>query len=541
MKLSTIVILLSLGFSSVSHAQQQAKDTLTLKSGKVLKEAEFITEDPTRGVKVKHAEGIAWIKPFDLPTDFLSKHSIKVPEALAKGQIKADAERDKINRFKALNPTFRDRDGMVHQSSEIVAVEPTSLKLERGGMVQRIDFEKLPQNVVQFFEYDAAKVAAEKERMATLADKYREREEARQGAASILDGNKASANLDLVQKIEDGYICTGNIFTVKTRDVEVNRRFNGLANKEIFDIKRIEVEEIEAILPTTIVIGLPPSFLDARKWKGALWFGGWRQYTSVGGEVVTARLAFTDRELGMKYIVENGFHVEGAPESRRQNPNNRAASGRQSPESPSSATGTGFAVAANGYIATAFHVVNEAKSIKVVIDGKELDAVVVAKDQNNDLAVIKVDHSNLLTLPIAKSTDQKVGDDVFTTGFPDPQIQGENVKLTKGSINAASGIRDNTAMFQVSVGVHGGNSGGPLVNRKGEVVGVIVSKLGLKYFLTTNEMPQNVNYAVKADFLLLLLNTIPGFVGSQGAASIQQSSPEEAAQKATFLIRVRSS
>jgi S1-C subfamily serine protease len=126
---------------------------------------------------------------------------------------------------------------------------------------------------------------------------------------------------------------------------------------------------------------------------------------------------------------------------------------------------------------------------------------------------------------------------VFTTGFPDPEIQGENVKLTRGSINAASGIRDNTSMFQVSVGVHGGNSGGPLVNSRGEVVGVIVSKLGMKYFLATSEMPQNVNYAVKSDFLALLLETIPDYTIPSNSTRATNT-PEESAQNATFLVRV---
>lgn len=529
-------IFITIGSISLAQQSPSKTESLLLNSGKVLKGAEFVTEDPVRGIKLIHDGGVVWVKVSDLPTDFLSKHNLVVPDSAVGENSKREAMQGKIAKFKVENPTFRDRDGNVLQSAYIVAIEATGLKLEREGMVRRIDFEKLPQNVIQFFGFDAADVAIQKERAAKLAEVGNEQESARQGAASILDGSKALVNLELVQKIDAGYICKGHTFQIKTRQVEFNQRAS-LSGKEIFDVRNVQYEEPDDEFDSVIVLGLPPSFLDTRKWKGTLWFGGWRQYLNPAGSTVTARLAFTSKEQGLDYIVRNGFHVESAPETGEGGRSGASKSTAAPPVSGGGATGTGFAVSEVGHISTAFHVVNGAKSIRVVIQGREHDARVIAKDQNNDLAIIKVDGVTLSPLPFGKSADQKIGDDVFTTGFPDPEIQGENVKLTRGSINAASGIRDNASMFQVSVGVHGGNSGGPLVNRRGEVVGVIVSKLGMKYFLATSEMPQNVNYAVKSDFVTLLLDTIPDYVSPSISAN-RAISPEEAAQNATFLVRV---
>ena len=496
---------IAIAVTASAQGPQSGKQDLILKSGKVLKDAEFVTQDPVRGIKVQFADGIAWVKISDLPVEFLSKQNLAIPEALAKTQLKAEAEREKINSFKIQNPTFRDRDGTVYQSSDIVALEPTSLKLERSGMVRRIDFEKLPPDVVQFFGYDAATVALEKERIASLSAQNKKLEEARQSAASILDGSKASVALDLVQKVENGYICSGHTFTMNSKDVEVNRRFNALANKWIFDTKRVEFEEIGETLPPTIVMGLPPSFLETRKWKGAVWFGGMREYTNLTGKTVTARLAFTSRELGMNYIVEHGFQIEkesgSAARSTKSSPSNT--------DSGPIGTGTGFFISDDGYIATNDHVVKDARKISVKTTNATYVAKLIKSDSVNDLAIIKVEGS-FSALPIAPSRGVKLGDTVATLGFPNPDLQGFSPKLSKGEIASLSGTRDDARYFQISVAVQPGNSGGALVDQRGNVVGIVSAKLSARAALATSgKLPENVNYAVKSGYLMSLLESVP--------------------------------
>ena len=99
-----------------------------------------------------------------------------------------------------------------------------------------------------------------------------------------------------------------------------------------------------------------------------------------------------------------------------------------------------------------------------------------------------------------------MGAEVFTLGFPLTTIMGANAKLSTGIVNSQSGLRDDPRTYQVSVPVQGGNSGGPLLNLRGEVVGIIVSKLAAeRVYRSTGDLPQNVNYAVKVRYLSPLL------------------------------------
>ena len=171
--------------------------------------------------------------------------------------------------------------------------------------------------------------------------------------------------------------------------------------------------------------------------------------------------------------------------------------------------GTGFFITSNGYLLTNYHVVEDAGEIKVQTSQGALPAKLVNADPANDIAVLKV-RGRFLALSIAASRKVKLGDSVFTVGFPNITLQGMKPKLTKGNINSLAGIRDNPRYFQISVPIQPGNSGGPLVNEKGNVIGVVVSSLSdLATLETTGTFPQNVNYAVKSSFVLAALEAIP--------------------------------
>ena len=103
-----------------------------------------------------------------------------------------------------------------------------------------------------------------------------------------------------------------------------------------------------------------------------------------------------------------------------------------------------------------------------------------------------------------------MGADVFTVGYPRIDVQGLSPKLTKGAINSLAGVRDDPRHFQVSVPIQPGNSGGPLVDKNGNVVGVIVSSLNAGLILKKEgRLPQSVNYAVKGSFASSFLESIP--------------------------------
>ena len=111
-------------------------------------------------------------------------------------------------------------------------------------------------------------------------------------------------------------------------------------------------------------------------------------------------------------------------------------------------------------------------------------------------------------LVIAKTTSI-TGTKVFTIGFPYSGALGKKPKLTEGIINSVYGIGDDPRFYQISVPLHPGNSGGPLINMKGEVLGVVTSTLdAVKVFEWSGTLPQNVNYAIKIQYTKLLLETL---------------------------------
>jgi len=138
-----------------------------------------------------------------------------------------------------------------------------------------------------------------------------------------------------------------------------------------------------------------------------------------------------------------------------------------------------------------------------------ISARVVKVDAANDLALLKAE-GRFAALPVAASRGVKLGGTVATVGFPNIGLQGFAPKLCKGEIAALSGAGDDARYFQISVPVQPGNSGGALVDERGNVVGVVSAKLSARAALATSgALPENVNYAVKSSFLLGFLESVP--------------------------------
>ncbi len=176
------------------------------------------------------------------------------------------------------------------------------------------------------------------------------------------------------------------------------------------------------------------------------------------------------------------------------------------------ASGTGFFVSSNGYIATNYHVVAGAERVGVILrNGKTLDAQIVRVDTKNDLAILKVDGNGYKALNIQPSLLVKRGFKSYAMGFPLIEKQGIEPKLTDGIISSLTGTNDEPTRFQISNPIQPGNSGGPLFGEDGKVIGVVVATLGtLETVNDTGKIPQNINYAVKSSYLIELLNTIEG-------------------------------
>ena len=172
--------------------------------------------------------------------------------------------------------------------------------------------------------------------------------------------------------------------------------------------------------------------------------------------------------------------------------------------------GTGWVVE-KGYIVTNYHVVEGAKEVSVVFNAEMHKCASVAVDKGNDIVLLKPAGDLVLPkgIPLGLSEVQ-VAIQVFTLGFPHPDIMGASAKFTSGTISALTGLGDDPRFLQISVPIQAGNSGGPLLNMRGEAIGVVSSKLNAQMVQEdTGDMPQNVNYAVKSHFVKALLDSVP--------------------------------
>jgi S1-C subfamily serine protease len=174
--------------------------------------------------------------------------------------------------------------------------------------------------------------------------------------------------------------------------------------------------------------------------------------------------------------------------------------------------GTGFFISDDGLFVTAAHVVQGASEVKVLAQNREYNAKTLFADSSLDIAVLHVEGARGVgSLSVVPSGPVRTGDAVFTLGFPQVQLQGAEAKFTDGSISSLSGIGGDPKFFQISVPVQPGNSGGPLLDASGNVVGIVVSRLdAIETLLATGSLPQNVNYALKSSFVLPLLESLPG-------------------------------
>lgn len=194
--------------------------------------------------------------------------------------------------------------------------------------------------------------------------------------------------------------------------------------------------------------------------------------------------------------------------------------------------GTCFAITRDGICLTNAHVVKGATKMMILADGKFYTARVVAVDEKLDLALVKSLWEGS-PLRLRNRDDIQLGSKVWMAGFPHPDVQGLEVKVTEGIISSLKGARDNPNRYQHSAATQSGNSGGPLFDEKGAVVGIVVSSLVGDF--------QNVNYAIKAPVAYEWLTKLPALVGKSQAAVPDATSPTDAvhiAVKATAMLLV---
>jgi S1-C subfamily serine protease len=173
-----------------------------------------------------------------------------------------------------------------------------------------------------------------------------------------------------------------------------------------------------------------------------------------------------------------------------------------------SSSGTGFYVHYDGYLITNDHVVAECKSISVQLHDKELPTIIVRTDPTNDIALLKTEKTPKVIGVFRQGRSVRTGEEIFAIGYPLTQVLSDDLKITDGLVNSLKGLGNNSRMLQISAPVQPGNSGGPLLDRYGNIVGVVTSKIdAVKIAQYTGDVPQNINFALKASVVRDLLDS----------------------------------
>lgn len=159
---------------------------------------------------------------------------------------------------------------------------------------------------------------------------------------------------------------------------------------------------------------------------------------------------------------------------------------------PANEEGTGFALNNNGYFVTSYHTVKNADSVFVtnnILD--RASAKLVASDESMDIAIYKIDNIEAIkNIPFPfsfKDNASEIGDKIFTLGYP-----RRDVVYGEGSLSSLSGFGNDTTMYQISIPVNPGNSGGPIMDEQGNIIGLIRGK---------QTSAEATGFAVKSNFI----------------------------------------
>ena len=205
----------------------------------------------------------------------------------------------------------------------------------------------------------------------------------------------------------------------------------------------------------------------------------------------------------------------------------------EQPAPTATTTGTGFMVSNDGFVLTNRHVVEKCGTVTIHDRGQ---ATVKEVDETNDLALLKMEGS---TLPgTFRTTSPGLGDSIFALGFPYSGILGAGINFTGGLISSLSGVGNDSRYLQFTAPVQPGNSGGPLVDVNGLIVGVVSARLpDIEILKASGSLPQNVNFAIRGDLAM-------GFLKANGVQPLvaEPKSPLSASEIAinaqAFTVQV---
>lgn len=183
------------------------------------------------------------------------------------------------------------------------------------------------------------------------------------------------------------------------------------------------------------------------------------------------------------------------------------AEGARGGTGKTSIVGSGFVVSSAGFILTNAHVVSGCEAIRVTTAGGERrTASLAAADPPSDLALLRISGGVSSVASFRVRRPVQLGEEIVALGYPLHGLLASGVNVSSGTVSALAGLADDSTKLQISAPVQPGNSGGPVLDLSGGVVGIVVAKLdAIKMAQAIGDIPQNVNFAIKADVARLFL------------------------------------
>lgn len=196
--------------------------------------------------------------------------------------------------------------------------------------------------------------------------------------------------------------------------------------------------------------------------------------------------------------------------------------------------GTGVVINNMGHVLTNNHVVDACATITVYgEDGKPKSSRKVGADKKNDLAFLITDYPGLGTpMSLRVGNPVKSGESLLVIGFPFAGLLSSEPNVSVGNVSATSGIQDDVSVFQLSAPIHSGNSGGPVVDSAGLMIGLVSSKLNsIAVAKATGDIPQNIGFGIKTEVIELFLNS-KSVPFNFGTGKLSKAGTAEVASKA---------
>lgn len=381
---------------------------------------------------------------------------------------------------------------LTYEEVEIRAVEPDGIRIMHKGGIGKIRIEDLPPAIVA--ELGLKKEDAEEHRKkaadAEAGAAKRQRE------ANFLKSRTTTLKGEVLQVRANGILVSSATFTTgKTKEVKVPYTVREGGPTTLQPHRKVNVYTLyrTETVPETVSVDVvwlkcdPGPYIDGMAFEKSVFILGKYKYLGTDNAEHTVPSFTTD---GAKLVA-------AATASKGELEDLEISEGAR--------TGTGFFITSTGFLLTNHHVVENATKIEVQVDGKSVPAKLMKHDKENDVALLKIEKESPQWLSLGSEDGVGLAKPVFTVGFPQVDMQGTSAKFTEGSVSSLSGAGDDKRYFQISVPIQPGNSGSPLVDSSGAVIGIVTATLRNGISDRGLEISQNVNYALKASHAKSLL------------------------------------